>query len=71
MFESTTGGTFLVGSGNQRTKEEQMAGLAANAVRTIEEWMVKQKAEQGWFEPRAGAATTAVVPRDEMIPAPE
>lgn len=64
VFESTTSGSFLVGSGNERTKEEQMAGLAANAVRDIEAWMVKQKAEQGWFEPRPGAATTARVPAE-------
>lgn len=68
VFERTTGESFLVGSGNQRTKEQQMAGLAANAVRRIEEWMVAQKKEQGWFEPRPGAATEAVVPRNELAP---
>lgn len=61
VFESTTGGSALLGSGNQRTKEEQMAGLAANAMREIEAWMLTQKAEKGWFASRPGAATTAIV----------
>ena len=61
VFESTTGRSFLVGSGNIRTREEQMAGLADNAVREIEAWMVEQKKENGWFLPRPGAATDAVI----------
>ncbi|MHA6263194.1 hypothetical protein ACXYMO_08330 [Arenibacterium sp. CAU 1754] len=65
VFEDTTGESFLVGSGHQRTKEQQMAGLAANAVREIEKWMVEQKKENGWFLPRPGAATTAIVERTE------
>ncbi|MFK7753544.1 MAG: hypothetical protein AB8B51_13440 [Sedimentitalea sp.] len=63
VFETTTGGSFLLGSGNKRTKEEQLAGLSANAVREIEKWMVEQARDNSWFAPRAGAATTAVVPR--------
>ena len=61
VFESTTGGSFLAGSGNVRTKEQQMAGLAANAMREIEAWMVEQKQEKGWFLPRPGAATDVVI----------
>ncbi|MGR3562878.1 MAG: hypothetical protein ACU0FH_05305 [Heliomarina sp.] len=71
VLETTTGGSFLVGSGHQRSKEEQMQGLAENAVRQIEDWMVEMKAERGWFEPRAGAATSATVPRDELVPQSE
>ena len=70
IFETTTGDSALVGSGNKRTREEQMQGLAKNAVAAIEDWMVEMKAEKGWFEPRAGAATSAVIPRDELAPAP-
>lgn len=62
IFETTTQGTFLIGSGHNRTKEEQMQGLAANAVREIEKWMLEEKAAKGWFLPRPGAATTARVP---------
>lgn len=61
VFETTTGGSFLVGSGNKRTKAQQMAGLSDNAVREIEKWMSEQAAEKGWFAPRPGAATDAVV----------
>lgn len=61
IFEDTTGESFLVGSGNQRTKEQQMAGLAENAVLQIEKWMVEQRKENSWFEPRPGAATDAIV----------
>jgi len=69
VFEQTTGESFLVGSGNKRTKEQQMAGLAANAARKIEEWMAQKRKAEGWFEPRPGAATEAIVPRDELAPA--
>lgn len=71
VFETTTGESFLVGSGNKRTKAQQMAGLSANAVRRIEEWMVAQRKAQGWFAPRPGAATEAVVPRDDLVPDPD
>ena len=69
IFESTTAGTFIVGSGNERTREEQMQGLAANAVREVEAWMVKQRKEQGWFQPRDGAATTVRIPSALAPPA--
>jgi len=62
VFESTTGESFVVGSGHERTREEQMQGLAVNAVDMIEDWMVEQKETQGWFLPRPGAATEAVIP---------
>ena len=69
IFESTTSGSFILGSGYQRTKEQQMAGLAANAMREIEEWMLEKKASEGWFEPRAGAATEArVLPPGAVAP---
>lgn len=53
VFESTSGESFLVGSGNSRTRDQQMQGLARNAVRKIEEWMVAQHREQGWFDARS------------------
>lgn len=69
IFETTTSGSFLVGSGYQRSKEEQMAGLSANAMREIEEWMLEKKASEGWFEPRPGAATEArVIPPGTVVP---
>ena len=69
VFETTTSGSLFAGSGNQRSKEEQMAGLAVNAMREIEAWMLQRKAEQGWFEPRPGAATEArITPVAAVVP---
>ncbi|UWR42917.1 hypothetical protein K4F85_08610 [Phaeobacter inhibens] len=56
VFETTTADSFLVGSGHARTREEQMLGLARNAVGQIEDWLVEQRKENGWFEPEQGSA---------------
>jgi hypothetical protein len=50
VLETTTGDTVLVGSGRERTKEEQLQGLSRNAVGQIEDWLLKQHKEQGWFD---------------------
>ena len=69
VFEQTTGGSFVLGSGHERTKEEQMAGLAANAMRQVEKWLIEEREANGWFDPRPGASTTARVPRlSELAP---
>jgi hypothetical protein len=52
VFEDTTSESLILGSGNERTKEEQMAGLSRNAVRKVEKWMGEQNREFGWFERR-------------------
>lgn len=49
IFETTTGESAIVGSGHDRTREEQMQMLARNAVHEIEEWLVAQRSAQGWF----------------------
>jgi hypothetical protein len=64
VFETTSGESFLVGSGHARTREEQMLGLARNAVREIETWMEEQHKENGWFDaqienPEENAAVAA------------
>ncbi|WP_164661806.1 hypothetical protein [Tropicibacter sp. Alg240-R139] len=59
IFEDTTGQSVILGSGHSRTKEEQIAGLSLNIADTIEEWMAKQHAENGWFNKRAGPALAA------------
>ncbi|WP_109468538.1 hypothetical protein [Albibacillus kandeliae] len=66
IYETTTQESFFLGSGRERTREEQMQGLARNAVHEIEAWMAEQRQAEGWFEPRAGAATEAVVDHPEM-----
>ncbi|WP_245510694.1 hypothetical protein [Antarcticimicrobium sediminis] len=51
-FETTSGNSALVGSGHERTKQEQMQGLSRNAVAAIEKWLVEMNTENGWFAPR-------------------
>lgn len=58
VFETPSGGSVLVGSGYERSKEEQMQGLARNAVDAIEAWLVEMREEEGWFAPRAEDGTT-------------
>lgn len=68
ILEDTTGESFAVGSGHSRTKEEQMQGLADNAMDRVEEWLAEQHATKGWFDPRPGAATSArVLPEGAAI----
>lgn len=59
VFETTTADSFLVGSGHARTREEQILGLARNAIGQIEDWMVEQHKENGWFDARSTAAEAA------------
>ncbi|GHH00554.1 hypothetical protein [Pseudodonghicola xiamenensis] len=70
IFETTTGNTLLMGSGRERTREEQMQGLARNAVGQIEDWLVKMHKEHGWFDRREGAATDAqgVATVNDVVP---
>lgn len=57
IFETTSGGSFLVGSGYTRTKEQQMQGLSRNAVGRIEEWLLEQHTTHGWFAKKPGSET--------------
>ena len=43
IFETTSAESAVVGSGYTRTKEEQIQGLARNAVGRIEEWMIERR----------------------------
>ncbi len=47
VFEATSGGSFLVGSGTARTREQQVQGLSARAAEALEEWLRENPA---WFE---------------------
>ena len=60
VLEDTTKTSAISGSGNERTKEEQMEGLAANAMDQIGEWLEEQHKENGWFDrkPETEAAET-------------
>ncbi len=65
VFETTSGESFLLGSGNTRTREEQMQGLARNAVREIEIWMAEQHEAEGWFEADPATNGTAAEAQTE------
>ena len=52
-------GESLIGTGWTQSAEKQLEGLARNAAKAIENFLVEQNAEQGWFVDAApdGAAT--------------
>ncbi len=64
VFETADAGSFLVGAGHTRTVDEQVRGLARNAVRKIETWMLEQREEQGWFGPASNTDSNAASPSD-------
>jgi hypothetical protein len=58
VFETTTSESFVVGSGNNRTKEDQLMGLSRNAVGQIEDWLVEEQKTNGWFNRKPGTEAT-------------
>ncbi len=52
VLEDTTGGSAFKGSGHERTKEEQMSGLALKVADRVEEWLAEEHEENGWFDRR-------------------
>lgn len=50
VVESFSGRTIL-GSGLTQSKKKQMYNLTRNASKLIENWLVQQNNEYGWFEP--------------------
>lgn len=61
VIESFSGGTFI-GSGLTQSKEVQMRNLSRNAAKLIQNWLVRQKHQQGWFKPVPGTAKVAPEP---------
>jgi len=57
VLETTTSETFLVGSGHDRTKAEQLMGLSRNAVGQIDQWLLEQHKAKGWFNKIQGTVT--------------
>lgn len=55
VLEDTTTETAIGGSGRNRTKEQQMQGLAENAMDQIGKWLDEQRRENGWFHKRPEA----------------
>jgi len=62
VLESLSGDT-VIGSGLTRTRKEQMQALSRNAARQMQDWLFRQKREQGWFE-------AAPAPAPAPVPAP-
>ncbi len=58
VFETTTSESFVVGSGNNRTKEDQLMGLSRNAVGQIEDWLAEEQKTNGWFNRKPGTEAT-------------
>ncbi|WP_238938959.1 hypothetical protein [Sulfitobacter mediterraneus] len=58
VFESLDQGP-VVGSGYTKSAEEQLKNLSQNAAKAIESYLVKQNAENGWFNGDAEGAVTA------------
>ena len=52
----TFGSGVIIGSGYTMTKEEQLTQLAQNAVKSVENFLVAQNKEKGWFNGAAEAA---------------
>ncbi|WP_171241348.1 hypothetical protein [Ruegeria sp. HKCCA5491] len=52
VLEDTTGESALTGSGNTRTREEQMSGLALKVADRVEEWLAEEHEDNGWFQRR-------------------
>lgn len=50
VVESMSGQTIL-GSGLTQSKKKQMHNLSRNAAKLIQNWLVSQNNEHGWFEP--------------------
>lgn len=58
VFESLDQGP-VVGSGYTKSAEEQLKNLSQNAAKAIESYLVKQNAENGWFNGGAEGAVAA------------
>ncbi|WP_299950810.1 hypothetical protein [uncultured Ruegeria sp.] len=52
VLEDTTGGSALKGSGHERTRDEQMSGLALKVADRVEEWLAEEHKDNGWFDRR-------------------
>lgn len=49
VLEDSTTQTFFKGSGRERTKQEQMDGLTANALDQLGDWLSEQNKQNDWF----------------------
>jgi hypothetical protein len=52
VVEDSTVTTFFKGSGRERSKQEQMDGLTANALDQLGDWLEERHKNDGWFDPK-------------------
>ena len=69
VVESISGETVL-GSGLTQSKETQMRNLSRNAAKLIQNWLVREHAANGWFEPEPGPGRTTRRHRPESAGSP-
>lgn len=58
VLESISGNT-IISSGLTQSKEKQMENLTRNAAKLIQNWLVRQRANEGWFGSGDAAADEA------------
>ena len=58
VLETISGNTIL-GSGLTQSKAKQLDNLSRNAAKLIENWLVRENAENGWFEGEDGPSEEA------------
>lgn len=59
VVEDSTTSSFLLGSGRERTKQEQMDGLTANALDQLGDWLTERHETDGWFDRKPETGTPA------------
>lgn len=69
VVEDFSGGTVL-GSGNTQSLEAQMANLSRNAAKVIEQWLLDQKRDEGWFAAPPPRTTTRQTATASLTPTP-
>lgn len=65
VVEDSTTATFFKGSGRERTKQEQMDGLTANALDQLGDWLSERHEQDGWFVKKPGDDLIGAVPAAE------
>ena len=65
----TFGTAPIIGTGYTMSAEEQLKELSQNASKAVERFLVKQQREEGWFAPKAEAASAAAVTEAEVVAA--
>lgn len=70
VFESFDQGP-IVGSGYTKTAEQQLKNLAQNTAKSIETYLVKQNAAEGWFNRPADAVIVRAAVPTASAPATE